>query len=195
MEYLHWNGSFFSSGRFFFFVKAYARRRLLCRLLWPPRGLKLNGKRGTGKKRRETGVVLVVRRIRAEFFRVRRRRLYFSSKICFRKGGFSASHPCLIQSTVRAFQGLLKSWVCSWSVYYPFSSKQQGWQWRQRDKLSTGNRFHSFLRAFPSSTDVRVLLLNHSSLSARPSVYEVLSSIPGNFTSSFQLLSFLCSFD
>ena len=32
-------------------------------------------------------------------------------------------------------------------------------------------------------------------VSARPSVHEVPSSIPGDITSLFQLLSFLCSFD
>ena len=32
-------------------------------------------------------------------------------------------------------------------------------------------------------------------VSARPSVREVPSSIPGDITSLFQLLSFLCSFD
>lgn len=37
--------------------------------------------------------------------------LTLGSNTCFRKGGFGASHPRLIQSALRAFQGLLKSWV------------------------------------------------------------------------------------
>lgn len=103
------------------------------------------GREETGMERRETGVEQCLQCVCSALQCVGSLRsfsacgggLTLGSSICFRKGSFGASHTRLIQSAVRAFQGLLKAWVCAWSVYYPFSSKQQGWHIRNKAAVMT----------------------------------------------------------